>query len=95
MLLTSEVPDHNDCGQDGIVQHNIWRAIVLTIIESLKSLSAVMNSQAGKEASSSWLVGVSAGHSPSASGHQRMCRAAAVDGVATNTDPLLFYLGLQ
>lgn len=93
MLLTSEVPDHNDCGQDGIVQHNIWRAVVLT--ESLKSLSAVMNSQAGKEASSSWLVGVSAVHSPSASGHQRMCRAAAVDFVATNTDPLLFYLGLQ
>ncbi len=87
MLLTNEAPDHNDCGQNGIVQHDVCKAIVLIV--PLKSLSAAMNSQVRKEAPSSWLVGVSAVHSPSASGHHRMCRAAAVNVVATNTDPLL------
>ncbi|DBA74142.1 TPA: hypothetical protein ACH3X1_010944 [Trebouxia sp. C0004] len=63
VFLKTEAADHNDCGRDRsqcVQSHSSDRP--------LKTLSVATNNQTGKEAPSSWLVGVSAVHSPSASG---------------------------
>ncbi len=79
LLLLSNLP---------YVIHSTITAITARPDRPLKTLSAAINTQTGKEAPSSWLVGVSAVHPPSASGDHCMCHAAAVN-VATSIDPLL------